>query len=388
MKIQRLASCVSGSIVLAGLLIATGTSFLGGCTDKAPIRVGFVAELTGRQSELGVQERNGVQMALEKINAGGGVAGRRLELIVRDDLGTAEGAQTADRALIEIGVAAIIGHATSGQTIAGLPIANAARIVMLSPTASTTDLSGKDDYFLRMINTLQDRAGGLARHVYQRRGLIRLAVLYDTHNAAYVQSYLKAFTEKYRSLGGKVVGEAKFSSPEQPNFDPLLSKLRASKAEGLLIIASDNDTALIAQRIHLIGWRAPLFTSAWAQTETLIKNGGEAVEGMEYEEAYAINSQAPAFLNFKVRYQEVFGWPPSFGAALGYEAALVLAAALQKTGGKARGLKEALLSTRDFPGLVDTFSFDSSGDVVRPFHLGVVRDGRFADFEHPNPKDR
>ncbi|MDD5170034.1 MAG: ABC transporter substrate-binding protein [Syntrophales bacterium] len=372
-------------IIFAGLLIGTSGLFYIGCTKREPVLVGFVAELTGRQPELGVQERNGVQMAIEKINTSGGVAGRQIELIVRDDLGTPEGAVAADRELVKAGVVAIIGHATSGQTVAGLPVANAAHIVMMSPTTSATDLSGKDDYLIRVLPTLRDRARGLAQQMYKRHAMTRAAVIYDTHNTAYVQSYLKTFEEEYRSLGGKIAGEAAFSSAERQDFDALLSRLRTGNPEGLLIIASDNDTALIAQRARLIGWKVPLFTSAWAQTETLIKNGGQAVEGIEFELAYAMNSQSPSFLDFKTRYQERFGRAPSFGAMLGYETSLVLAAALQKTGGKATGLKEILLGIKDFQGLVDTFSFDQYGDVIRPFYLGAVRDGKFVDLERFEP---
>lgn len=374
----------SCGIIGAGLFVMS-SFFLIGCTTE-PILVGFSAELTGKQAELGVQERNGVQMAAEKINRSGGINGRQIELIVRDDLGTPEGARSADRELAGKGVVAIIGHATSGQTIAGLSITNPAHVVMLSPTASTAELSGKDDYFLRVIQPLFERARGLAQHAYQRRGVQRLAVIYDTHNAAYVQSFRKTFVEKYQSLGGKVSAEAGFSSVERTSFDPLLVKLWASKADGLLIIASDNDTALIAQRARLIGWKAPLYTSAWAQTETLIKNGGQAVEGMDLEQTYALNSQIPAFLDFKARYQQQFGRAPSFGASLGYEAALVLAEALKKCGGKAGGLRQALLETRDFQGLVDTFSIDNNGDVVRPFYLGTIRDGAYVDIERFIPE--
>jgi len=360
--------------------------FLNSCTTNEPILVGFSAELTGRQAELGVQERNGVQMAVEKINNSGGINGRPIQLIVLDDLGTSEGARTADRELIGKGVVAIIGHATSGQTIAGLSVTNPAHVVMISPTTSTAELSGKDDYFLRVIQALSERAGGLAQHVYQQRGVQRLAIIHDTHNAAYVQSFKKAFVEKYRSLGGQVTDEAGFSSEERTNFDPILTQLRTSKADGLLIIASDNDTAIIAQRTRLIGWNAPLYMSAWAQTETLIKNGGQAVEGMDLEQTYPMNSQAPAFLDFKARYQQRFGRAPSFSASFGYETVLVLAGALQKSGGKAAGLRQALLETSDFQGLVDTLSFDTYGDVVRPFFLGTIRDGRYVDIERFIPE--
>lgn len=370
-----------------GLLSWITVFFLVSCTGKEPIRMGFVAQLTGVQAELGVQERNGVQMALEEINAAGGVAGRPIELIVRDDLGTPEGAQAADRELIEAGVVAIIGHATSAQTIAGLAVTNPARVVMLSPTASTPELSGLDDYFFRLIYSLVDRAHALAQHIYLGRQITRIAVIYDADNTAYSKPYADAFAGQYQSLGGKLVAEADFSSKAQPDFTPLVAQLRASNPDGLLIIASDIDTALIAQRIRLMDWPLPLFTSAWAQTETLINNGGQAVEGLEIEIANASNDQSPDYVAFKGRYQARFGQSPSFGATSGYEAAQVVAAALLKTGGKADGLAQALVGIKDFKGLSDTFSFDRNGDVSRPFHLGAIRDGNYVDIEAIKPTE-
>jgi branched-chain amino acid transport system substrate-binding protein len=361
-----------------GLLIVIGWIFSRGCLQKKPIFIGFAAQLTGKQAELGVQERNGAQLAVEDVNAVKGVAGRPIELVVQDDLGTPEGAQTANRKLIKTGVLAIVGHATSGQTLAGLQVTDPARVLMLSPTTSTPALNGRDDYFFRVIRTFVDRAQAFARYVYQGRRVTRLAFLYDTDNAAYSKAYLETFRKEYTVLGGKVVSAAGFSSTAQPDFAPLISQLRASKAEGIFLITADYDTALIAQRTRLLGWKVPLFSSGWAQTEILIKNGGQAVEGMELEQAYDMNSQTPALQEFKKRYQTRFGHPPSFGAALGYEAVRVLAAALQKTGGQAEGVKQALLEIRKFEFLADTFSFDKFGDVVRPYYFCIIREGKFA----------
>ena len=124
-----------------------------------------------------------------------------------------------------------------------------------------------------------------------------------------------------------------------------------------------------------------MFASAWAQTPaTLIYNGGQSVEGMEIEQAYALNSQSPDFLDFKKRYQDRFGQLPSFGAAFGYEAGAVLAAALQKTGGTRSELRQALLEIQNFKGLIDNFSFNQYGDVVRPFYLSVIRNNNFVIF--------
>ncbi len=381
MNTRKIVSKPSGYLIPRVLLIGISVFCLMGCVGNEPVRVGFVAQLTGVQAELGVQERNGVQLAVEEINAAGGIVGRPVELVVRDDLGTPEGAQAADRELMGAGVAAIIGHATSGQTIAGLAVTNPARVVMISPTASTPELSGREDYFFRVCYCLSERAHALAQHLYQGRNMARVAAIYDSDNTSYSRAFLKAFAGKYQFLGGTLAAEADFSSKSQPDFTPLVAQLRASNPDGLLIIAADIDTALIAQRTRLMGWPIPIITTAWAQTETLINNGGRAVEGLEIECANTLNSQAPDYLDFKTHYQDRFGQTPSFGAVMGYEAADVLAAALKKTRGKADGLAQALAGINTFDGLADAFSMDRYGDVIRPFYLGTIHDGKYVDIE-------
>lgn len=362
------------------LIVILGCFFIKRKINK-PIIVGFAAQLTGRQAELGVQERNGVQLAVEKINASGGIARRKIELIIRDDFGMPEKAQIVDRELIKEGAVAIIGHTTSEQTKAGLKVTNPANVVMIGPAIATPELSSLDDYFFRVYPSFEDGFQVFLRYIYEKMKITELAIIYDIDNCAYSKRYCKTFANKFQALGGNIAGEAKFSSASKPDFSPLLLKLRESKADGVLIIASDMDTAFIAQRARLMGWNIPLFTSSWAATENLIKNGGKAVEEIRFEQAYALGSQAITFNDFKVHYQARFGNTPSFGACLAYDAVMVLAAALKKTEGKAKGLKQALIETGDFVGLMGTFSFDKFGDVQRPFYLSTIRNGKFINID-------
>lgn len=362
------------------LIVILGFFFIQKRNSK-PIIIGFAAQLTGRQAELGVQERNGVQLAVEKINALGGIAGRKIQLIIRDDLGIPEKAQLVDSELIKDGATAIIGHATSVQTLSGLKVTNPANVVMISPTTSTPELSDLDDYFFRVYPSFKDSFEGFTQYIYKCSGIKRLAIIYDMDNSAYSKSYCTAFIDEFKALGGNITSEANFSSVAKPDFSPLLLKLHESKAEGLLIIASDMDAAHIAQRARLMDWQIPLFTSSWSATEKLIKNGGHAVEGIKFEHAYTLSSQTPIFNDFKTRYQARFGNAPSFGAALSYDAAMVLASALEKTKGKAKGLKQALIETRDFSGVIGTFSFNRFGDVQRPFYLSTICNGKFINID-------
>jgi branched-chain amino acid transport system substrate-binding protein len=360
--------------VVSGLLLGV---LLSSCGSESPIKVGFAGELTGKQSDLGGRGRDGVQLAVETVNARGGIAGRQIELLVRDDLGTPEGARATEDELIKADVVAIIGHMNSTQTVAGWPVAEAAGMILLSPVATSPELSGFADHFFRVVPTHISQAQIFGQHVYQNRGLSRLAIIHDTNNAAYSESYWQAFAEIYQRHGGVVTLELPFSSTAQPDFAALVAQLKESDAQGLLIVTSALDAALIAQQTRLQSWHVPLFSSAWAQTETLLQNGGQAVDGMEFTIAFDVNSANPAFLEFKQRYTQRFGHTPTFADGEAYEAALVLFAALEKTTGQTAGLAEALQQTRDFPGLVSPISLDQYGDAVRPLFLVTIKDGAF-----------
>lgn len=355
--------------------------FLYNLTIKKTIQIGFAAQLTGTQAELGVQDRNGVQLAIEAINASGGVAGRKIELIIRDDYGIPEQAKAVDRDLIKAGVSAIIGHATSAQTFAGLEVTNPAKVVMLGPTISTPKLSGIEDYFFRVCPSFNDSAQTFTQYIYQHDKVHRLAIIYDNDNAAYAKTYSTVVTAEFRSLGGKITNEISFSSVMQPNFSQYLSQLHLDKADGLMIIASDMDTALIAQKTRLLNYQIPLYTSSWAPTQTLIINGGQAVDGMKLPQVYALASETPLLQEFQARYQNRYGHTPSFGAALAYDTTLVLAEALKKTGGRPEGLQQALRETQNFQGLMGTFSFDRFGDVERQGYLCSIHNGKFVNLE-------
>ena len=377
-KINKLWVRVTIALALVVILGYFSISVL----NKKPITIGFVAKLTGSQAELGVQERNGVQMAVENINATGGISGHKIKLIIRDDLGTNDKSQVTDRELIKEGAIAIIGHSTSTQTLSGLKVTNPAKVLMIGPTIDAPELSGIKDYFFRVCSSFKESAQAFAKYMYKKDNIKRLAIIYDKDNIAYSKAYSKIVSDKFKSLGGIVTGEVSFSAATAPDFAPLLLKLRGSKAEGLLIIASDTDTAVIAQRARLMGLKIPLYTSSsWALTENLIENGGKAVEGIKFEQAYALTSKSKVLINFKARYKARFGNVPSFGATLAYDATMVLSSGLEKTVGKPEGLREALLETHNFPGLMGGFSFDAFGDVERPYYLGTIRDGKFVSLE-------
>ena len=122
------------------------------CEMKEPVKIGYAGGLTGRVADLGIAGRDGVILAVEEINSAGGINGREVKLLVKDDKQDAETAVNVNEELIQQGVAAIIGHMTSSMSKAGVKAINDKKVFMLSPTTSTNELTGLDDYFFRLEN--------------------------------------------------------------------------------------------------------------------------------------------------------------------------------------------------------------------------------------------
>ncbi|PKN36201.1 MAG: ABC transporter substrate-binding protein [Deltaproteobacteria bacterium HGW-Deltaproteobacteria-18] len=363
--------------ILFSALVLVWRFFTGG-QDNGPVTVGVAVTLTGNNAELGIQARNGIGLALEDFNAKGGIDGRPVELAVTDDEGTPEGAAAACSSLAEQGVAAVIGHSTSSQTMAGLKVTDPLGIVMISPTASTDALSGKDDFFFRVVDVSVTRAAVLGRHILTDRGCATMAIVYDTVNKAFTSSFAEALRSDFETAGGRVVEIIHFDSSASPDLPAIISKLTDAAPEAICIVASDINTALVSQRIRLAGITAPLFTSSLAFTPHLISHGGNAVEGISTVQSLWVSDDNPEFRPFIQRYRESYGEAAAFGAVFGYEAAMILFEALTETRGTGgEALKKALLGMAARRVLTESISFDAFGDVSRPYSLLTVKDGKF-----------
>jgi branched-chain amino acid transport system substrate-binding protein len=367
-------------VFLGGLILILPA----GCQILKPIQIGFTAELTGKQNELAVNMRNGVQLAVEDINASGGINGRQIELLIEDDLGTLEGAREAENKLIDAGVVAIVGHLTSEQTVEGYQVAESRGTVLISATSSTALLSDKKDLFFCTTPSTLFLGEEFAKYIYLDRDLSSLAIIYDEDNAAYSVSLAEAFTDSLIQEGGQVTTQVVFSGRTISDFIPYVYSLRLSNPDAVLIIASPLNTGIIAQQIRLQNWTIPLFTAPWARGEEMLRNGGNAVEGLELIIAFDSDAPNPKLKAFNAHYLDRFAQEPAFTATYGYEVIQVLAAALSLTHGDPDGLAEALTSLSDIPTLTSTVTINEYGDILRPLFIQSVMDGHFVTIKRIN----
>ncbi|MCM8613737.1 ABC transporter substrate-binding protein [Accumulibacter sp.] len=363
----------------APVLVVALALLLAGCAPPPePISIGFIGGTSGRVADLGIAGRDGVQLAVDLRNQAGGVGGRAVRLLIRDDEQNPEVAAGALRELIDQGVVAVVGPMTSAMAMAMVPIANEAKLLLISPTVSTEDLSGRDDFFFRVGSSNHANAAEVARHHLQRApGQRRLAVAYDVGNRAYSESWLSGFRTVFEAGGGQLLKTLAFESGGETSLRQVAGELLASNPDGILIVANSVDTALLCQQLRKLGSALPIRAAEWAATERLLELGGKAVEGLMVGQNFNRSSEAPRYLAFREAYSERFHRDPGFGGTLSFDAANVLLEALARRQGE-QSVKEALLNVRRFDGLQAPIVFDDSGDVQLGVFMTVVRDGRLA----------
>ena len=367
---------------LCGIVLLAG---LGACRQD-PIRIGFAGPLTGVYSDLGVQGRNGAILAVEKINDRGGIHGRPLRLLPRDDGNTAAQAKAVDRELIQQGVVAIIGHMTSSQSVAALPVANRAEVVLLSPTTSTPRLSGKEDYFFRVQASTDRDARAVGRYARQSLQLHRVNTLEDTDNTAYTAPFVHNFTSAFAQNGSRVPERCAFSAQGAGNQTAALDCLRRNRPDGVLLATSARDAAGLLQGLRETDPECTAMVSGWAATRSLLIQGGAAVEGVYAAQRNFADPDNSRYQAFAQRYADRFGQSPSFAAVDSYDAVRVLARALETTQGKRRGLRRALCETEHFPSLYGKLSLDAYGDAVAPTHIFQVHNGALSLLQTIKPE--
>jgi branched-chain amino acid transport system substrate-binding protein len=365
--------------LLPVLLLGVTLLFQSGC-DREPVRIGFIGGISGRVADLGVGGRNGVLLAVEERNAHGGIKGRPVELIIRDDEQNPEIAGKVARELVEQKVTAIIGPMTSSMAQVLVPIVNKARLVTVSPTVTTSELSGLDDYFLRVLPDTNSYAPKSAHFHFEKLGLRRAAIIYDSGNNSYTVSWLKAFRKTFERLGGSVVAVDSYKSGGNVEFSPMVREALRHNPDLVVLVCNAVDAALLCQQVRKMSQRVTITVSEWGSTERFIELGGASVEGVYIAQFVDYDNKTQRYRNFQESYRKRFGQDPGFSAQGGYDAATVVMDALAglKDG---TPLKDAIFATGDFHGVQRRIVLDRFGDTRSSTYITVVKGGRFLTLE-------
>jgi len=339
-----------------------------GCRPSDSVRIGFLGDLI---SELGAGGRNGAQLAVETLNAEHGV---RYELLVEDDRNDPNAARSAIESFASRRAAFVVGPMTSAMAVAAVPQANHLGIVLISPTATTDELSAKDDFFFRTAADAPAGARQLARLLHDR-GAHSIVVLMDTANGAYSSSFGHAMAVEFLHLGGTAAHELGYRSGNSLDFADTMRRIDGNPADAVVLVNSPGDAAIVAEHLRRVAPPVAIALSPWGANVQFLQIGGRAAEGAIALRAVDLESPLPRMRDFVTRYRARFGRVPTTPAVQSYEAVMLGVDALSRRG--ASSLRATLSVPGQWAGLDGPFSLDAYGDARRDLQMTEVRNGRF-----------
>jgi branched-chain amino acid transport system substrate-binding protein len=328
---------------------------------------------------LGVSELHAARLAVDQINAAGGINGRTLRLRVADDSGTENGAVVAAQKLHDDrAVVAVVGHVGSSTTIAAAPIygGGGAPVTVVSPTASSPGVSTTSPWVFRVCPSDASYGPALARFAWGRLGARRIGILYL--NDDYGRGVRASFANEFTRLGGVVVEEDPFLS-STPSVEPYLSRMRARGVTALMLGADVSAAGLVLRDLRSLGLPWPVVGS---DAMVGIEAQATLAEGVHLSTAYLADNPGDKNAAFVLDYfRATKGERPNYVAGLTFDAVRLLAQAISAVGPDRRAIRDYLAAVGGqrpaFEGVTGRIAFDSTGDVpAKPVAMAVVRAGR------------
>lgn len=374
---------LGGVLCVAALLAAP----LGCQRDEgkaaAEIVIGHLAAMTGDTATFGTSADEGLRLALEEINAKGGVLGKPVRVITEDDRSLQDEAKTvANKLITRDKVVAIIGEIASSRTIAAAPVAQEARIPLLSPGSTNVKVTEAGDYIFRACFIDDFQGSALANFAINDLRLKRIAVLYPA-NSPYGVGLRESFTAAVKKAGAEIVADVSYTENADVDFRGQLTKIRTAGAEAIFCSGYYTEAGLIAKQAKELGINAPLLgCDGWDSPET-VKLGGEAINGSYFTNHYAAEEDRPEVKAFVEAYRKKYkvdGKPktPDAMAILGYDAMRLMADAITRAGSTdGAKIRDALAATKDFPGASGTITIDEKRNAKKAIVILKIDNGQF-----------
>ena len=353
-----------------------GKSGGGGAPGTGAIVIGHFASMTGPQATFGISTDQAIRLAIKEQNAKGGVKGRKLELVTIDDAGKQSEAATAVTRLInDHHAVAVLGEVASSLSLAGGPIAQKAKVPMISPSSTNPDVTDIGDYIFRVC-FLDDFQGWVdAKFAKENLKATKAAILYDQAQA-YSSGLADYFEKAFQEMGGTIVTKQAYTGGNL-EISSQLQSIKGSGAEVVFLPGYYSDAGTIIRKARESGITTPFLGGDGWDSEELPKIAGDAIDGNYFSNHYAPEEDRPEVKNFVQAYKKEYGTTPDGLAALGYDAALVLFDAMERAKSyDGKDLRDAIAATKNFTGVTGTFSIDDNRNAQKSAVVVEYKDGK------------
>lgn len=370
------------------ILLLAATAMVG-CGGPSEVHIGAIVSLEGPAASYGASIWRGIQVAVDQVNAGGGVdvGGNGTLVPLRVEMRDAKsdpqiGLQVAQE-LIDMGIPAVIGSDSSDVTLAIADLFQESEVVLISPSTSTPALNNKGSYIYRNYPSDELEAINLANHIYNVAGLHDVDII--SSQSEFGLGIKRAFIQRFRMLGGRVGIQVSFRA-EAADVSTHVEELLDGEAEAIYVAGYSSETARAATGIRAAGIELPLFGTGAILPEELVAAGGDAVEGLVFPTAaFDPDSDVQAVREFIQGYRARFGEGFDVYAAHGYDAVLILVQAIEEESYRPEAISLYLNAMNPFPGAAGETSFDNDGNARKFHRMFVIQGGRPVPFEAATP---
>ena len=375
-----------------GILVAAIGLGLAGCAGGVPggqssntdgpatIKIGLNYELSGDVATYGQDSVQGAKMAVEAVNAAGGVKGKQVELVQYDTKSEpAEATTLATKLMTQDKVLAIIGPATSGSFKATIPVANKNKVPVISGSATADDVtvtsSGVQEYAFR--TCFNDSFQGTAMANYALTKLkAKKAVIIKDSSSDYAKGLADNFKKTFTTHGGSIVGEEAYVAKDT-DFNAILTKIRGLTFDVIYLPGYYQEAGLIIKAARGLGITAPVLGADGFDSPTLLELGGaSALNNVYFTNHYSSLDKDPTVVTFIADFKAKYGQEPNAFHALGYDTAkLVMDAIGRASALTGESVKDALAVTKDFEAVTGKLSIDTNHNPVKDIVVVGLKDG-------------
>ncbi len=362
-------------IIIAAIVIAISFVF----NQNEVVKVGVLVNLSGSHSDVGIDIRDGVRLAVDEINSSGSLEGYQFELMIRDHEMDIKKAHAAIDEFNEAGVEVIIGPTLSGMISSVINKINDLDMLILSPTSGSKTLISANNNLFRMVPSSEEEQRIVVNHILSKYPDARVALIYDRSNYAFTADWRQQLSSRLLRGGGRLVESRAYDFTRLDNHRVPIHNL-SNDFDALVIAANPIDTAMLVQNYYNISGEdmKQVYATRWSFDRSVIDYGGMAVEGLIMPHPWEYNSESYGDSEFNLSFNEYYNRMPGFGAYYGYETVLILKELLADgVDYKARDIREELESGRAFKGIDGRIRFNQFGDAIRAIHLYQIENQDF-----------
>jgi branched-chain amino acid transport system substrate-binding protein len=376
-----LVLCLFGAVALVS---CTGGNS-GADSTSSEIIIGEFGSLTGTTATFGISTKNGIDMAVDAVNQSGGLLGKKVRVIVEDDQGKPEEAQTVVTKLINSDqVIAILGEVASSRTMAAAPVAQQNGIPMISPSSTNPKVTEIGDFIFRVCFIDPFQGLVMAKFATNTLKIKNVAILRDIKND-YSVGLADVFVDNFKKMGGTIVADESYSEGDT-DFSAQLTSMRSKKPQAIFVPGYYTEVGLVARQAKSLGLAVPLLGGDGWDSPKLIEIGGAALEGSFFSNHYSVDDPSPAIRKFVADYKARFGATPDALGGLGFDAANILFDAIRRSNSTdGAKIRDALAQTKDFAGVTGKITIDEYRNAVKPAVVLQVKEGTLQYVETINP---